>query len=594
MTRYLSITKAVSLALLILLMIVQATSANFALAQGSSVALKSSRMSPTQQTGGTLHIALRIEPDTFNVYTSTLAIEDVFINAFYDTLFVEGLDYAMHPKLATGYTISPNGTVWTVSIVHNATFSDNTPVTAEDVKYSYDLAGMSEIDHMEVVDNYTIKFYFTAPYVEDYVLRSIFANYYGKVLPEHIWSKVSDPYSYRNKEAIGSGPWILDNWVEGQYLTMKANPNYWGGRPKLDSVIFTFIPSLDTQVMSLEGGGTDMIYVDPSYVATLIGAPNINVTILPQLYNNYISFNLNRYPNNVKEFRHALAYALDPNDLVHQVLFGFGIPGQQGWVTPGDPTFYNPNITKYPYDLNQSNQILDNLGWKKGADGIRSTNNGTRLQFDLLTPSDTPTTIRIGEYLRDQFVKIGVKLNVVSMTYKTIISQQFKGDFSLAMMGWFSISVEPSVDMRWHFLPGAFFNNYGYNSSEFNALFAEYKVAGSFAEYRDKILQMQQVLSDDLPILTYAFSPSISAYRTDKFAGWITPVISDDTVQGVLNWYSLQNLHLITAPESMTQSVTQSTTQQTSTANDWWIAGIIVVAVVIIAIVFASKRKKTS
>ena len=78
----------------------------------------------------------------------------------------------------------------------------------------------------------------------------------------------------------------------------------------------------------------------------------------------------------------------------------------------------------------------------------------------------------------------------------------------MAIMGWFSISVEPSVDMRWHFLPGGFFNVYGYNSSTFNQLFADYKVATSFAGYRDKILQMQQVLSDDLPILTYAFTPS--------------------------------------------------------------------------------------
>ena len=598
MTKYLSIPKVTGLSLLFMLLLVQATSTNFAIAQKSSMRpVNSSWMSPAQQTGGTLHVALRIEPDTFNVYTSTLAIEDVFISAFYDTLFVEGLDYAMHPKLATGYTVSPNGTVWTVNIVHNATFSDGTPVTAEDVKYSYDLAGMPEIDHMVVVDNYTLSFYFKAAYVEDYVLRSIFANYYGKVLPEHIWSKLSDPYSYRNANPVGSGPWILDTWVQGQYLIIKANPNYWGGRPKLDSVVFTFMPSLDTQVMSLEGGSTDMIYVDPSYVATLMGVPNINFTITPQLYNNYIAFNLNQYPMNVKEFRHALAYALDPNDLVHNVLYGFGIPGQQGWVTPGDPIFYNANITRYPYDLNQSNQILDNLGWKMGADGVRSTSNGTKLEINLLTPSDTPTFIRTGEFIQDQFAKIGVKIDTVSMTYKTIISQLFKGQYSLAIMGWFSISVEPSVDMRWHFLPGAFFNVYGYNSTNFNALFADYKVASSFAEYRNMILQMQQILSDDLPILTYAFTPSISAYRTDKFQGWIVPTISDDTLQGVLNWYSLKNLHLMTAPESMTQAMTQSMTnstiQQASTENTSWIAGAIIAAVlVIIAIVAVSRRRK--
>ena len=165
------------------------------------------------------------------------------------------------------------------------------------------------------------------------------ANYYGKVLPEHIWSKVADPYSYRNKEAIGSGPWILDTWVEGQYLTIKANPNYWAGRPNLDSVIFTFMPSSDSEVMSLEGGSTDMIYVDPSYVATLIGVQNINVTMTPQLYNNYIAFNLNQYPLNVKEFRHALAYALDPNDLVHNVLYRFGYPDNKAGSLRATPHF---------------------------------------------------------------------------------------------------------------------------------------------------------------------------------------------------------------------------------------------------------------
>ena len=299
---------------------------------------------------------------------------------------------------------------------------------------------------------------------------------------------------------------------------------------------------------------------------------------------------------NVKEFRHALAYALDPNDLVHNVLYGFGIPGQQGWVTPGDPIFYNANITKYPYDLNQSNQILDNLGWKLGADGVRTTSNGTRLELNLLTPTDTPTFIRTGEFIRDQFAKIGVKINDVPMTYKTIISTLFKGQYSLAIMGWFSISVEPSVDMRWHFLPGAFFNVYGYNSSEFNGLFADYKVATSFADYRAKILQMQQILSDDLPILTYAFTPSISAYRIDKFQGWIVPTISDDTLQGVLNWYSLKNLQAVTAPESITQAMTQNMTQSTTeqpSMNASWIVGVVIAAVlIIIAIVAVSRRRR--
>ena len=544
-----------------------------------------------QETGGTLHVAMATEPDTFNVYTSTLAIEDVFINEFYDTLFVEGLDYAMHPKLATNWTVSPDGTVWTVSIVHNATFWDNTSLTAEDVKYSYDLAQMSEIDHMNVVDNYTIQFYFKAPYVQDYVMRSIFANYYGKVLPEHIWSKVSDPYSYRNDKPVGSGPFILDTWAEGQYIKLRANPNYWGGRPKLDYVLVDFIKDMDTEVMSLESKDIDLMYVDPSFVSTLIGMPNINLTIVNDLTRSFVAFNLNRYPMNVKQFRHALAFALDSNSLVRDVLYGFGSPGTQGWCSPATPVFYNPDITKYPYNVTQANQILDSMGWKKGADGVRSTDNGTRLEIDLNTPTDSPTYVREAEFIRDQFAQIGVKLNLVTMTYKTDISREFSGDYSLSLSAWFSISVEPSVDMRWHFLPGAFFNVYGYNSSEFNTLFDTYKVAPSFAEYKDKIFQMQQVLSDDLPILIHSFGKSINAYRADKFVGWVVPTLSDDTLQGLLNWYTLQNLHLTPTVQTTTES--QSTSTMAAAPDyTWAVAGVAIIALVAVAGAIISRRGK--
>jgi peptide/nickel transport system substrate-binding protein len=545
-------------------------------------------LSVAEGEGGTLHVAMTLEPDTFNVYTSTLAVEDVFINAFYDTLAVEGLDFAMHPKLATSWSVSADRKVWTANIVNNATFSDNRTLTAEDVKYSYDLAGMPEIDHVDVVDNYTIKFYFKDAYIEDYILRSIFANYYGKVLPKHIWANVSDPYSYRNREAIGSGPWILDTWVEGQYIKMRANPNYWGGRPKLDYVLCDFIKTLDTQVMSLQRGDVDVIYVDPSFVAPLIGMSNINLTIRDQLIRSFVSFNLNRYPISVKEFRHALAYALDTDTLARDVLYGFATPGTQGWCSPATPTFYNPNITKYPYNLTRANEILDGLGWQKGSDGIRSTNNGTKLEFDLLTPSDTPTTVREGEFIRDQFANIGVKLNVVTMSSKTVISREFSGDYHLALMGWFSISVEPTVDMRWHFLAGAFFNVYGYDSSEFNRLFDEYKAASTFAEYKDKIFQMQEILSEDLPILIHSFGKSINAYRTDKFEGWVIPDISDDTLQGIVNWYSLQYLHLqTTGPQPSTGAAIPDWV--------WWvvIGVVIVAAVIVVGYIAVSRRKKT-
>jgi peptide/nickel transport system substrate-binding protein len=571
----------------------------FIMLLGQGVIATRAQTSPLQQTstGVTLHVGLTVEPDTFNPYTGVLAIDDFFLHSFYDQLYVEGLDYNMHPRLATNYTVSPNGTVWTVSIVHNATFSDGVPLTARDVKLTYDLAGLPEVDHTEVVDNYTIRFYLTGPYFTDWVLRNVFANDGADILPQHIWGNVSDVYSFSNQQAIGTGPWILDTWVRGQYIKMRANPNYFlvDERPKIDYVILDIIPSLDTQVLSLEGGTLDMIHgLDSSYVATLLNVPNINMTILPQLRSNFLVFNLNRYPTNVEEFRHALAYALDPHDLVHNALFGFGIPGQQGWVTPGEPLFYNANITQYAYNLTAANQILDNLGWKTGSDGVRVTSNGTRLEFKILVPSETPSWLRSANFIQSQFAQIGVKLDILTETTTTVVSQAKSGQFSMAMTGWYSISVQPAVDMAYQFLPGGFNNLAGYNSSAFNKLYQQMRVATSLADYKNDIFQMEKVLSDELPILLYSWTPSIDAYRTDKFQGWVTPVLADDILQGLLNWYSLGNLQTVSASETMVQSTTQQVTAAT-TAPDytWWIVGlVIVVAVAIVAV--ATRRKKKS
>jgi len=186
-----------------------------------------------------------------------------------------------------------------------------------------------------------------------------------------------------------------------------------------------------------------------------------------------------------------------------------------------------------------------------------------------------------------------VKLDLVPTAFKTVISQEMAGTYTIGMFDWFSISVEPTKDLQYMFLPGAFLNVYGYNSTEFNNLFSHYGLASNFDQYRNDIFQMQQVLSDDLPILTYAFSVSICAYRTDKFQGWVVPVVSDDPYQGILNWYSLMDLQPVTAAttsENMTQS---TTTQATATAiPNWSWAGVVVVAAVILIAAMMTRRKK--
>lgn len=215
-------------------------------------------------------IATAVEPSVFFMQHSEIGTQASFakdctvLYNIYDMLFVFNDEGEFTPRLGTEYTVSEDGLEYVVTIRDDAVFSNGDPVTAEDVAFSANLMkeqvppnarGMfTNFDTAEVVDDTHVKYILSAPFA---AFPNCWASRCVPIISKSYWEEVGDE-GYQ-AAPVGSGPYVLDEVVTGEYLTLKANENYWGGAPAIKTVTIKPISNVSTQFVALESGEVDVI-----------------------------------------------------------------------------------------------------------------------------------------------------------------------------------------------------------------------------------------------------------------------------------------------------------------------------------------------
>ena len=235
-------------------------------------------------TGGTVRVGYPGSPDSLNPGLGLLAEGYIMYELVYDTPITIDLDGNYVPELAEEWSVSDDGLTWTLDLVEGATFHDGIPLTAEDVKYSLELRRDHEdwaylsaygdvFEDIQAPDEQTVTITLTNP-VGNFESRMVFMY----VVPKAIWEEVEDPIAFYNAEMIGSGPFKLAEYRQGEFVRLEANDDYFGVPPNVDEVIFQTIQNADARVSGLTTGQADMITEFPkTAVATLRNDPNITV-----------------------------------------------------------------------------------------------------------------------------------------------------------------------------------------------------------------------------------------------------------------------------------------------------------------------------
>lgn len=460
----------------------------------------------------------------------------------------------LHPEpwLAESWEVSSDGLTWTLHLVKNATWHDGKPFTSEDVKFTVTyvkekglsiwLDEVEDITEVQTPDQYTVIVKTSNPlsYFTTFILPRL------PIIPKHIWETIENPKEYANEEPVGSGPFTFIEYKPGEYIRFGAYENYWKGKPHIDEILAKVeIPS-DVAVMDLKKGAVDLVSIDTPYVKEVEGDPNLKVVVSKGIYYDHLVLNTKRYPLSVKEFRQALAYAIDKAELVERVLLGYGdIVDAPGGV-PAFDFWYNKGVTKYPYNPDKAKEILDNLGFVDiDGDGYREAPNGTKIEIELCNLAGYPPYIRMGDVIVEQVAKIGIKLNNVPVEWAAQSKKANERDFDILVWGW-TISPEPAQYLGQFRRENPYWSCGEMRNETFNEIFDAQKTELDPNKRREMIFTLQEILAQELPVIPIWAMNVIEAYRLDTFTGYIPAPMGIGGIYNKLTWL---NIRPVTGPE---------------------------------------------
>ncbi|MGA2929467.1 MAG: ABC transporter substrate-binding protein, partial [Solirubrobacteraceae bacterium] len=353
--------------------------------------------------------------------------------------------------LATGYRWSDHGNSITFTIRRGVKWSNGSPFTASDVAFTYRMlkrypevntTGLAITSVRASGQHVTISF--GSPQYAN--LQNIAAQVY--IVPQSIWSKVRDPGKYVDADPVGTGPYTLASFT-AQGFTLKANPDYWSGKPAVAEVQFPTYPSADAalsalQTDQLDWGGNFITGIQQRFVA---GNPDHHVWFAP-VQTNSLEPNLTRFPTDQFAVRKAISLAIDRTALSTQAEAGLEPPVStaSGLTLPVFQAFLSPaaaDDTLAPHsDIAAAKAVLKAAGYVMGPDGMFRSASGRKLTITITDPSsfsDYATgDAMIARWLR----QAGIDAAFVGQSVTAWSSDIASGDFQLTQH-WSQTSVAP-------------------------------------------------------------------------------------------------------------------------------------------------------
>ncbi len=333
----------------------------------------------------------------------------------------------------------------------------------------------------------------------------------------------------------GSGPFrLVEGTAGGSTYRFEKNPDYWGGVPHIDEVVFRVFKSDDPMVQALIKGEIDFAEdVTPLQVKALESQDGITAVNGQSPGFDEIAFNTGAIDTETGEpigdgnpalqdpkFRHALGYALDLDQIVAKVYQGAGQPGDTlippaysnwRWEPPADEAF--------SFDLDKAGSLLDEAGYTKGADGKRTMPDGSSLgKLRLFARSESKTSTGTMDFFKEWLGELGIDAEVTNMESNKLTNVILDGDFDAFQWGWY---VEPDPDSMLSYMTcdqrGGWSDSW-YCNPEYDQLYSDQGGATDDAARQQDVVKMQQILFNDSPYLITEYNTYGEAFRSDRFA----------------------------------------------------------------------------
>lgn len=487
----------------------------------SAFAQTGRQTSPPDKPRGQVIAALSQEPTVFHPLMGGIEVDQGIWWQVFSPLWFFEPDGKLVPDLAREVPtienggVSADGLTWKIKLRSNVKWHDGTPFTAEDVKFTLELAnnpnfrarnriGHNLVKDIKIVAPDEIHWQMASPY-SAYI--SILALTF--IVPKHILEKVPDPNtSPLNNAPIGTGPFRWAERVPGDHIQLNAYTDYHGKGPYIERVVFKYIPDLTVLYTQFRTGQIDytgMQGILPNFVQEAKTLKGRTIYVVPVSFVEHIAFNFGVAAFTDHAVREALYFATNKRAIIDALNYGLPTPTES--YVPQQAWAFNPDLPQHKFDPAKANALLDAAGWTRGADGIREKG-GARLEFTNSTTSGNAVREQTQQLLMQDWRAIGVAMRVNNLPPAVMWGefwQQSKFTSALVSIN-FMLGNDPDVSWRLgsRGIPaqgGNGFNVYQYKSPEADRLMAE--GAKEFDLTRRKAVygDLQKVIRSDLPFL---------------------------------------------------------------------------------------------
>lgn len=338
----------------------------------------------------------------------------------------------MIPSILESWQVSDDRKTLTIKINPKATFSDGSPVTAEDVlftfergivsnaKWQYGLGGMTSNDQFEKVDERTVNIKFPEP-MGRWTVPNFFFYAFGPVSKKFVQAHAEqdDPLGEKllGRQAMGSGPYVLDSWKPGESLTLKARPDYWGEpKPYYTEIQYRIIPDAQTRLLLIQSGEADIAFnLSPDQMQQAAQNPNLQVISVPAAQD-VVALRMNPKvpPFDDIKVRQAVIKAIPYDAIIKDVIFGYGtrVKGLCGVNTFGYKAF-----DLYDTNMEQAKQLMSESKYASNAPEV-----------ELLVPTTLPEIGAAAILIQSSLKEIGINLKIQQLPFNAYFDRGQKKD----------------------------------------------------------------------------------------------------------------------------------------------------------------------
>ena len=432
-------------------------------------------------------------------------------HAIYEGLVTFDEKLNVVPMLAKEWSHSEDGLEWTFKLKEGIAFHSGTPFDAEAVKVNFDriLNGKYKrtslyapvIKEISVVDDHTVKFTLKESFGP---FLNVLAHTAGLILDP---SYVQDP---KKNESIkhrpsGTGPFMLDEWEQGDYIALKANKKYWQGKPKIDRLVFRTVPEDSARAMMIETGEVDIAeQIPPTDVERLLKNKKVDMKVLPSIVVQFVGVNCQNEVLKDPAVRRALAYSIDRQAICDKILMGYAEP-VNSMVAPLVNGY--SEVSGFTYDPEKAKATLEEAGWADSdGDGIRDKD-GKKLTVEFWTHGRDTLSLKVPQAVQSFASAVGFDCKMKVMDWGAFLAATRKpveeSTSQLMWLGW-----SPSTgDADWVYRPlvhSDYWQPKGPNRPFYSNEIVDENIMVGFHsvdqdERREAYRKAQEILNQELP-----------------------------------------------------------------------------------------------